>query len=426
MSVVSPFNDDFKTSKNFMKVINILNGFHPIRLQSEEINNIKSLLPYSDVVEDQIFNLEHSEFAVDAFLFAPELLSRDEISYLLRTTELRRISLNAKPKNIMKIKFLDDFTTENFTDFFKIGGNFDLETHEALYTADSSAIAGYFKSVQGACNYPDQLIWWVHPRAFYNFEFCDVVAEIITFSAFMQQPSECEELHFTEIINDIVGRIKRNPSDDPQKLIIKWLLNMEWMMLQFYNYYFSEHSSSEGVAYKQRNIFLNSFDSSRTKLIEWINEPENISLLEERDSILRLIEWVPLSHRSASDVYVKLLVGWTKQNIHSEKGFSPIRNSSGDYKFYSSKSPSRISIKEMETAVDESVVICKDLIERHFGAIDKQIWLKRIKIISFQTAIIYRNFPIPKKFIFDLVDHKTVPRQDLKIIYMFLSPRLLP
>ena len=196
---------------------------------------------------------------------------------------------------------------------------------------------------------------------------------------------------------------------------------MEWLFFQFFNYYFLELKTPKGHSLEQFDDILLAFLASKTKLIKWLNNPKNIASLEEKDSILRLIEWIPLSTLNASDNYHYLLLEMTKTNVEHNVCYSQIKKRYRSYKFFTSKLPSKIRLSDIEVAVTESIALVKELIDRHFDVIERQIWINRISIFSLPTVLKYTNHPISKDFIRRLFKNRTCSVNDLKILFIFLT-----
>ena len=411
--MISPMN--FDESQIYLKTLIGFTRKQICELTSMQISVLKTFL-HPEAVKNFIGQLENQNHLLELFRLAPEIMTRDQISELLKASEAKELMIYSI-ENANKLRFLDSFTTKDLADHFIIGFDYHLDNCEALYTVDPDALVGYLKASQGAINYPDLLIWWTHPRCWNNTKFVDLIAESIPFNVFFKHPKDSDEMNFGNILTDISGRIQRNPTENTQVLILKWLIHMDWFFFQFYNELYLD-SSDNGSISSQYDRIMNLETKARIKLITWLKENES---LEDGDILLDLVETSPLSYLRTSAAYDLLL----SESVNKlEKGPAPQNLKGLHHQFAVFKSVPKIyQLKEsdLEATVKNQIEKCEKLIEKYFEIIEKEIWLNRLKISNIPAFDKYTIKPVPTRFAKRLFHQSGAPIHDLQETFSMLS-----
>jgi hypothetical protein len=402
-------------SQSFLKSMLVFMRGQVCELDPYQLSLIKAFL-HQDVDKDDIDFLEAHDINFDAFRLAPESLTQEEIAILIQTPELRKL-MKYSIGNVNRLRFLDSFKVDDLKEFFPIGGDYHLESCEALYTVDPEALKGYLQSSQGAINYPDLLIWWIHPLAWNNSGLVDLIAESVPFSAFFKHPTDADDLNLTSILTDIVCRISRNPSQAPQKLILKWVIHMEWLFFQFYNHFYIDDTGTKLICSVYDQI-LGAERKARSKLITWLKENET---LEDGKVLLDIVEKGPLSNLRVSVAY-DLLLSDSVFKVNMGPKLQYFRDVYPQFTVFTTASNVyKIRETDLEATVSESQRNCELLGEKYLDIIEKEIWMNRLKIFSFTTFSKYLLNPIPQNFADKIFKNHGAPIHDLQTIFSFLS-----
>lgn len=414
MLLVNPIGS-FSESELFLKTLSEIFQNQICELSGWQISLLKNSLHLG---EDQMALLEIQNGYLEMFRLAPEIMSREEIAILVGdpvTKELMNHSIN----NIHRLRFLDSFNSTDLLTFFGIGSNFHLDNCEALYTVDPEALAGFLKGSQGAINYPDLMIWWTHPRCWENNSFTDFLAESIPFTAFVKHPKDADILNLEAIINDLLGRIQRNPEIPAQVFIVKWLIHMDWIFYQFFNEYFLDSPSNEPISSDYDRI-VNFEKRTRAKLISWLKGNDS---LEDRDDLLELVERSPLSYLRSSfayDMFLSVALAKLGRNVPLPH-FSEIHSQFSIFTSIGLEQACKLREIDMEAAVKNSTEKCEKLIEKYFDFIEKQIWLNRLRMVNFPMFDKYTLRPVSVSQVKKLFDYAGAPIHDLHDFFAMLT-----
>ena len=315
------------------------------------------------------------DYNSELFKVSPESLSSSQIKLLLENDKSRNFMLS-NLKNVQKLTFLTDFSARDLLEFFPIGSENYLESHKALITANPEALIGYLRGVQGILNYPEKFIWSVNPKIWSNPDFVDLIVDSIPFSTFVKFPDEAETLFLASSICDIMGRIQRNNGgfQDIKKLIIKWIIQMEWIFNQFNLTKVSDKHQMNHIENCYKKI-LDLERIARENLILWLKSDWIWS------DLLKIVETLPLSYARLSSCYLIYLNDClaTVSDIY----FFPVLNSL-PYQFSSflGNNLAQVNILNLERIVTEHVEILRGFINLYFDPVEKAVWKNRLKIIN--------------------------------------------
>ena len=356
---------------------------------------------------------------MESFKLAPESLSRLEIKSLLTTAELREFAIIFSVK-ARKLCTLVDFTAEDLLKFFPLKADYHLELHPALHTATPEALIGYLRGVEGTLNYPERFAWSVHPDAWKNPEFVDLMADNIPYSSFVHFPKDGQKLNLQFIVCDIMGRINRCQGRHVQKLILKWAINMEWIFNQFYVIFSLKVSSNFNV--NEYIKFISFEKTARFALIKYLKSPKSKDL-EDSQQLLQIIESLPLSFIRLSmcheNFILKKLSGNPKNNnaavIH-------IDNFDNLFKSFDVKSYDEINIPEFDAKISNHANICKNLIDKYFGPTENIVWSNRLIIVNLISSQRYAiSEPVPGAKINSIFKHNQVPVYVAQLAFEILT-----
>ena len=407
VAVLSPWPSNLEDSNVIMDILMELTKDSVCELSYLQLNFIHAVLHPEATSKNMSFFRLSSEifnFTFEAFKLAPEILEPAVIERLLMNPISRELMLLSKPQNATKLMSLAAFSLKDLQDFFPIGTWYSLEDCVALHTLQPSVLADFLNDSSGVgFNYPEKLIWRVHPRFWDNLNFVDAVSELIPFDSLLKYPAEAAALNFISIITDIMGRIRRNP-ENSQKLILKWIINMDWLFLQHFIMFCNEESVKL-FSKEQYSVLANSERGARADLITWLKSQ---NYLQDCDELLALVERVPLSHIRTAHIYDMHFIDAIKNNADNASSLP-------QFTIFSEKDFYQVNSSYLEGAISQALFKCDGLIEKYFNSTEKQIWSNRLKIQNIPNITKYLFNPVRTSFAKGLFENNASPYADLII-----------
>jgi hypothetical protein len=413
-------------SQHHPNLLEILNEGELCEYTPYQIFLIKSVSPADNQV---FFWNEADNYPLALFKVAPGAMSRDQISDLLKDSDSRPFILKHK-RNIMKLGTIEPFTAQDLLELFPLGGQDDLEEHDAFWTANPEALVGYLRGIGGGVNDPAAFFWKINPNAFFNTELMDLLAEIIPLASLMKYPMEAKKHNLHFIMCDIVGRLERNAQasidstinkpNTPQQLILKWILQMEWIFLQFFNIY-SINTAKDPTPRAIYDEFLEVESSARKRLVGWLKK-QNPQEFENVEELLSLVQDTPLSYSRVSLCYTlamqealhRYTTPSTKQQKRKENSFY------AQFPMFTGNRLSSLNVSHMTKGVETQISKYNAMLEKHFdqSSIEKQIWSNRariINIVSINRGPLVQ--PIPQDLLTGIFSSHSTPICDAIITY---------
>ena len=249
-------------------------------------------------------NIGYFDSYLETFKLAPEMLTRDQIRNFLKNQKSSEFAL-LYAENVMRLKTLVDFRGFHLLKFFPIGSDYHLEFHEALHTARPEALIDYLIGIKGGLNYPEQFLLSVHPIAWKYPKFVNLIIYNIPFSFFLKYPQKIESLNLYNLILNIKESLEciETCLQVKKKIIIKLLIQMEWIFNQFHVVKFSNSTQIENIETIFNN-FVKLEKILRSEIIAWLKDKSNM-FPSDKDwfSICNIVETLPLSFVRLSTCY---------------------------------------------------------------------------------------------------------------------------